>query len=440
MLQFYNSLTGIKEEFCPLNNSQVNIYVCGPTVYDHLHIGNIRSLIFFNLLKKYLLSIGFKVFLVVNITDLDDKIIQVAIQNKSTEEKIADYYKKQFFYLLDKLDIHEIDKFPSVTCYIDQMIAYINLLLEKKYAYLTNEGVYFCNKNIVNYGCLSGQKINKLYKNINNKNVFLKHNSEDFVLWKKTNIGIRYFSPWFSGRPGWHTECVVMIREIFRNTIDIHGGGHDLKFPHHENEQAQFMASDGKPLARYFMHIGHVNYNNHKMSKSLNNVVLAKDLLTEIKDSNIIKFFFCHFHYLKPINYTKELINEIQIKYFKMVKILNKVNFKLIINNFYNYVMKKIYLQQMHQFMKNDMDTPNIITLIEQILKNIFKNINNLSILSELYYTLIYILNNLDSSIVLNNVTEQMIEYYYLWQQAKKLKDFDQADFFRNVLLQQNFI
>ncbi|MFW8664401.1 cysteine--tRNA ligase, partial [Candidatus Phytoplasma citri] len=370
----------------------VNIYVCGPTVYDHLHIGNIRSLIFFNLLKKYLISIGFKVFLVVNITDLDDKIIQVAIKNKSTEKQITDYYKKQFFYLLDKLEIHGIDQFPLVTNYIDQMISYISLLLEKKYAYLTNEGVYFCNNNIINYGCLSGQKINKLYTNINKKNVFVKQNSEDFVLWKKTNIGIRYFSPWFLGRPGWHTECVVMIREIFRNTIDVHGGGHDLKFPHHENEQAQFMASDGKPLARYFMHIGHVNYHNHKMSKSLNNVVLVKDLLTEIKDSNIIKFLFCHFHYLKPINYTQELINEIKIKYFKILKILNKVNFTIIINNFYNYEINKIYLKQFHKFMKNDIDTPNVVTLIEKMLKNIFKNITNLWVLSELYYTLIYIL------------------------------------------------
>ncbi|MDV3166076.1 MAG: cysteine--tRNA ligase ['Waltheria sp.' little leaf phytoplasma] len=440
MLQFYNSLTGKKEEFYSLNNSQVNIYVCGPTVYDHLHIGNIRSLIFFNLLKKYLVSIGFKVFLVVNITDLDDKIIQVAIKNKSTEKQIADYYKEQFFYLLDKLEIHEIDQFPLVTNYIDQMISYISLLLEKKHAYLTNEGVYFCNNNIINYGCLSGQKINKLYKNINKKNFFVKKNSEDFVLWKKTNIGIRYFSPWFLGRPGWHTECVVMIREIFQNTIDVHGGGHDLKFPHHENEQAQFMASDGKPLARYFMHIGHVNYHNHKMSKSLNNVVLVKDLLIEIKDSNIIKFLFCHFHYLKPINYNQKLINEIKIKYFKMLKILNKVNFTLIINNCYNYEINKFYLKQFHKFMKNDMDTPNIVTLIEKMLKNIFKNISNFLVLSELYCTLIYILNNLDISIILNNVTEKMIEYYYLWQKAKKLKDFNQADFFRNILLQQNFI
>ncbi|MDV3143537.1 MAG: cysteine--tRNA ligase [Candidatus Phytoplasma australasiaticum] len=440
MLQLYNSLTGIKEDFHPLNGSLVNIYVCGPTVYDHLHIGNIRSLIFFNLLKKYLMFIGFKVFWVVNITDLDDKIIKVAIKNKSTERQIANYYKEHFFNLLDKLDIHGIDKFPLVTDYINQMIIYISLLLKKKYAYLGDKGIYFCTNSIIDYGRLSSQNINKLYKNVHRKNVFLKQNSEDFVLWKKTDIGISYSSPWFLGRPGWHTECVVMIREIFRNTIDIHGGGHDLKFPHHENEQAQFIASDGKPLARYFMHVGHVNYHNHKMSKSLNNVILVKDLLVDIKEPNVIKFLFCHFHYLKPINYTKALIYDIKFKYFKIVKILNKINFILVINNFYNYEINKNYLQKFHKFMQNDIDTPNVVTLIEQLLKNISKNINNLLVLSELYYTLIYILNNLDISVTLNNVTEQMIEYYYLWQQAKNIKDFNQADFFRNILLQKNFI
>ncbi|WP_017193343.1 cysteine--tRNA ligase [Vaccinium witches'-broom phytoplasma] len=438
MLKIYNSLTQKKENFTLLNENEVNIYVCGPTVYDHLHIGNIKPLIFFDMMKRYFTLLDFNVKLVVNITDVDDKIIQTALANDATEAQISQHYIQAFFTLLKKLDIDTIDKFPLVTNYIKSIIIFIQDLIQKGYAYLTSKGVYFRVNLIDNYGSLSKQDLTKLKKNTRKELDPQKENVEDFILWKKTDTGVQYESPWCLGRPGWHTECVVMIKDIFKTTIDIHGGGNDLKFPHHENEQAQFLASQTKPLTNFFVHIGRVDYQKQKMSKSLNNVVLAKDVLKDF-EANVIKFFFLSHHYLQPINFSYELLLPIQTKYHKIVYTLNKNNFQLKMNHTKTSSKKLAYLQQFHQLMQNDFDTPNVVTLIDQIIKELNKTYV-LTEMSELQNTLLYLFQHLGISLPLKNITPQDVTLYQKWLQARQNKDFKQADLLRKLLEEKSFI
>ncbi|MDC9032026.1 cysteine--tRNA ligase [Columbia Basin potato purple top phytoplasma] len=437
-MKIYNSLIDQKENFCFSKQKKINIYVCGPTVYDHLHIGNIRSLIFFDLVKKYLSNLGLEVCLVVNITDIDDKIIQKAIDLKTTEAQISQKYINYFFELLLKLEIKTIDKHPLVTNYISDIILYIQELMDKGYTYFTDEGIYFKSRLITQYGEMSNQDLIKLKKNARKQLDVQKENTEDFILWKKTNIGVKYSSPWFPGRPGWHTECVVIIRNIFKNTIDIHGGGIDLKFPHHTNEQAQFWATNKKKLSNFFMHIGYVGYKNNKMSKSLGNVVLAKDLLKRFTP-NVIKMFFLSYHYLQPINYNQKIIEEIQLKYDKIIYTLNKNNFQFFLNKINNQEIDSFYIQKFHFLMSNDFNTPNVLTLIEELLKKINKtfDLNSLLILQN---TLIFLFNNLSINIVLKEITEEKIKLYYLWLEIKEKKDFVQADNLRKILKKEMLI
>ncbi|MDV3196207.1 MAG: cysteine--tRNA ligase [Candidatus Phytoplasma stylosanthis] len=439
MLKIYNTLNGKKELFHSVEEKKVNIYVCGPTVYDHLHIGNIRPLIFFDFVKRYFLLLGMKVNLVVNITDIDDKIIQKAITNKVSETDISKKYTTYFFNLLSFLEIKLIDKFPLVTNYIPEIVSYIERLIKEGYTYTTSEGIYFKSSLVSNYGDLSNQKINKLKKSDRKQKQTDKINVEDFVLWKKTENGIQYKSPWFYGRPGWHTECVTMIQNIFQNTIDIHGGGNDLKFPHHENEKAQFWAINKKTLANYFMYIGYVNYKKNKMSKSLKNVILVKDLLQTF-EPNIIKLFFLSYHYLQPIDYNIELIFNFKIKYDRIVYILNKNNFKLILYNVNNNeITDSFYIKKFFQLIENDFDTPNILTLIEELLKKINKTLD-LNKLSKFQNTLIYLLKNLNIFIVLKDVTKEKIEIYNLWLKTKQNKEFEKSDYLRNILQKEQII
>ncbi|MFR0367828.1 cysteine--tRNA ligase [Candidatus Phytoplasma palmae] len=441
MLKIYNSLTKKKEYLINSNKSKINIYLCGPTVYSHLHIGNIRSLIFFNMMKKYLKLIGIKTYLVVNITDIDDKIIKIASEKNKSEKEISSKYTLAFLKLLKTLEIKNINEIPMVTNYIEKIVSFIDELIKKKYAYITDKGIYFRINKIKNYGILSGQNLKKLKINQRKKidNFEEKENHEDFILWKKTDIGIKFSSPWFMGRPGWHTECVVMIKEIFQNnTIDIHGGGIDLKFPHHENEQAQFLASENKPLANFFVHVGHVEYDNKKMSKSTGNIILVKDLLKKF-EPNVLKLFFLKYHYLQPINFNQKLIEKTQTEYSNLLKILNKNNFKLNLKKINNFEIISDYVDKFHKIMKNDFNTPNLITIIEEILKELNKN-KNLKILAQLQNTLIFVLKNINIKIILKKIDIKDIKLYNLWQKYKKNKNFKEADSIRQILLKKEII
>ncbi|MDE7095666.1 MAG: cysteine--tRNA ligase, partial [Anaeroplasmataceae bacterium] len=272
-LKIYNSLSNQIEEFVPIHPGKVNMYVCGPTVYNHIHIGNARPVVFYDMMKNYLKYLGYDVQYASNITDVDDKIINQAIAEGKTEKEVAGFYEKCYFEAVEKLGSTKPDFIPHATEYIDEMISFIEELIKEGYAYEVDGDVFFRVKKIENYGCLSNQVSEDLEQgariSINEK----KENPLDFSLWKKTEVGIKWKSPFGEGRPGWHTECVVMNHKLFGNQIDIHGGGMDLKFPHHENEIAQNEALYHNSLAKYWMHVGRLEFEGQKMSKSLHNVI-----------------------------------------------------------------------------------------------------------------------------------------------------------------------
>ncbi|MFP7699396.1 cysteine--tRNA ligase [Candidatus Phytoplasma pyri] len=438
MLKIYNTLTGKKENFKPLFSNIINIYVCGPTVYDDIHIGNARPLIFFNMLKKYLQNLNFQVNYAVNITDIDDKIIKVAMEKETTEKFISNKYINCFLNILKHLELDNIDYFPKVTDFIPEIISYIEKLILKGYAYINDQGVYFRVGLISNYGKLGSKIIKDLKKNNRKEFDSQKENHQDFILWKKTKFGIKYKSPWFEGRPGWHTECLVMIKKIFNVTLDIHGGGNDLKFPHHENELAQSIAYDGNNLSNFFIHIGRIDYKKVKMSKSLGNVILVKKLLKEF-NSNAIKLLIISHYYRQPIDFNYFLMEQFAAKYEKINNLLQKNNFILKINNIFSNQLDTLIIKKFYEYMNDDLNTPNVISLIEKGLKIFHKNID-FNTLSQIQNTLIFILNILGIEIFLKPITEETIEIYHLWQKEFKCRNFEKSDYYRKILVDLGFI
>lgn len=438
MLKIYNTLKKKKEFFQPLKANSVNIYVCGPTVYDHLHIGNVRPLIFFNMVKKYLQNLNFKVFYVVNITDIDDKIIKVALENNITEQIVTAKYIQAFLDIMHQLDIKSVDFLPKVTDFVTPIIKYIEKLIDRGYCYINDHGVYFRVNLIDDYGKLSAKNISQLKKNYRKKVDFDKENHQDFILWKKTSLGVKYNSPWFDGRPGWHTECVVIIQKIFKGFLDIHGGGIDLKFPHHENELAQAFAYNKHPLTNFFMHIGRIDYNKQKMSKSLKNVILVKDLLKKF-NPNALKFLILAHHYRQPININYFLIEQFENKYQKIKKILQKNILLLTVNNIFDKTLDQFLLNDFYRYMNDDFNIPNVITLIEKGLKNFHQNVN-LQRLAEIQNTLFFIFNILDIKFSFKIVTEEIIKIYNLWKKEIENKNFLKSNYYRKILVQKGFI
>lgn len=309
-MKLFNTLTNKKEEFKPLKEGEVSIYVCGPTVYNYVHIGNTRPMIVFDVLRRTFEYLGNKVTFVSNFTDVDDKIIKAAKQEGITEKQLTDKYIKAYEDVRRGLNLEFPTYAPRVTETMDQIISFIQKLVDKGYAYVVDGDVYFRVSKVKEYGELSGIKIEDLVagasERVEDKGV--KEETTDFALWKKTDEGIQFDSPWSKGRPGWHTECVVMINDIFENgRIDIHGGGQDLKFPHHENEIAQSEAANGKTFAKYWMHNGFLNINKEKMSKSLGNFLTVRDIAAKF-DLSVLRFFMLGAQYRNPINFSDELM------------------------------------------------------------------------------------------------------------------------------------
>ncbi|CAM11833.1 Cysteinyl-tRNA synthetase [Candidatus Phytoplasma australiense] len=439
MLKIYNSLTNQKEDFIPLSPPDVNMYVCGPTVYNHLHLGNARPLIFFNTVKKYLETIGFKVFYVVNITDIDDKIIKSSLQKQTKEEVLAKEYISSFLQLLKDLNIETINSHPKATNYIPSMIEYIKVLLDKGFAYFTDQGIYFEISKISDYGQLKNQDLTQLKKNARKTLDPNKKKPGDFVLWKKTSQGVQYQSPWFCGRPGWHTECVTMIEQIFKTSLDIHGGGADLKFPHHQNEIAQAKAYKNNNLANFFMHVARLDFENQKMSKSLGNIVWCKDLLKRFS-SSVIKFFILSTHYRKPINFSENLIKQSQKKYDKIMLFLIKNDFYLQIKKKPIVDLEPKIIDSFHRLMKDDFSTNKVIDLIEINIKEAYQKQQDLDFLAKIHKSLLWILDVLGIEPQFFRAEKKDFETYVKWQEARQNKDFKQADFLRKELIDKNLL
>lgn len=438
MLKIYNSLTNKVELFRPLHSRKINLYVCGPTVYDHIHIGNARPVIFFDMVKKYLNSIGYDVNYVTNITDIDDKIIQKAIKLNKTEKEVAETYSKAFIEMVKTLNADSVNMMPKATEYITQMINYIEKLITDGYAYILDSGVYFRVNKIANYGQLSNQNIETLRQNIRKELDDKKENPEDFVLWKTTTEGITYDSPWQKGRPGWHTECAVMNHEIFGQEIDIHGGGFDLKFPHHENEIAQTCAHHNHDLAKYWMHVGRLDLENTKMSKSLGNALYVKELIKEVKPGAFRLLIVSH-HYRQPINYSDDLMQQYVKIYDRINRTFKKATFNLQLNGIIENSIHTEYYQEFTNLMENDFSTPNVLTLVENILKKMNSE-SDLVKMAILKNTVEDILNILGIEVDNNLVSKEIITVYQNWQDARETRDFQKADELRKILVEQGLI
>ena len=433
-MKIYNSLSRKIEDFVPKHKNKVNMYVCGPTVYDDIHIGNGRPVVFFDVVKRYLEYEGYHVTYATNITDIDDKIIDRAISKGVNELEISTKYANSFMKVLEGLYVDIPDFTPHATDYVDNMISFIDDLIKKGFAYQIPSGVYFRVNKIKDYGVLSNQKIEDLIEGSRIDVDPNKENPIDFALWKNTDVGIKYKSPWGYGRPGWHTECVVMNLELFGDDLDIHGGGFDLKFPHHENEIAQSMACKSHHLAKYWMHVGRLDFNEDKMSKSLGNVIKIKDLLKE-HNANAYKLLILAHHYRQPINFTYELLTQYETIYDKISYTLNRTLFNLMLNNNYDSNMRDDYLKRFELLMDDDYNTPLVITLIDEILKELNKTPNSSS-----YHQLINILDVLGILPNINEPTKDDLNLYILWEEDRLNKNYQEADKKRNYLTNKRWI
>lgn len=437
-MRIYNSLTDKVEEFKPINEGKVTMYVCGPTVYNYVHIGNMRPVITFDMVYKYLKYLGYDVKYASNYTDINPKITKAAEALGITEREVADKFIKAYEEDLKNYNCSNIDYRPRVINYLDDIFNFISKLIEKDYAYVADGDVYFRVSKIKDYGILSNQSIEELISGSRVDIDEKKENPLDFALWRKTTEGETFTSPWGEGIPGWHTECVVMINKLFGDKIDIHAGGVDLKFPHHENEIVQSIALNNNYIANYWMHNGHININNVKMSKSLNNFILAKDFIKE-HSANVIKLAFLSTNYRQPLNLTDKVFEEALIIDNKIKTVLKSANNELNIKNIHN--IKEEKDSTFEEYMNDDFNTPNVITLLLSLVKDLNQEIrnkgNNILTLTNKILT---ITNILGLSYSMPEFTEKQKETYNNWIKAREDKDFALADTLREELIKENIL
>ncbi len=375
-LKIYNSATNKKEEFIPLHDGEVNIYSCGPTVYNYFHIGNARPFIVFDTLRRYFEYLGYKVKFVQNFTDVDDKMITNAAKEGITVKELGEKFIAEYFKDAKALNIKPATVHPKATEHIDDILALIQKLVDNGHAYVCDNGdVYFDTKSDPEYGKLSGQNLDDLELGARIEVNDIKKNPMDFALWKaKKDINeISWKSPWGEGRPGWHIECSAMSMKYLGETLDIHGGGQDLKFPHHENEIAQSECATGKPFVRYWMHNGYININNKKMSKSENNFFTVRDILKEFNPI-AVRLFMLSAHYANPINFSHDLLMQAQSALSRIDNC--RENLKFIINGNYSYNIDLSDLidktrADFRVAMDDDLNTADAIGVIFEYIKEL---------------------------------------------------------------------
>ena len=446
MVRLFNSLKNKKEDFKPIKEGEVSIYVCGPTVYNYVHIGNTRPMIVFDVLRRTFEYLGYKVTFVSNFTDVDDKIIKAAKEEGVSEKELTDKYIKAYDDVRRGLNLLFPTYAPRVTETMKPIIDFIKSLVDDGYAYEVDGDVYFRVTKIDEYGRLSGIKIEELIAGASERieETDKKESSTDFALWKKTDEGIRFDSPWSKGRPGWHTECVVMINDIFENgRIDIHGGGQDLKFPHHENEIAQSMACHHHPIANVWMHNQMININNQKMSKSLGNVLWAKDLLEEL-GCNVYKWLMLSTHYRNPLNFTEEVLTNVKKEVEKVENIIKQTSLYLQVNHCLEQEYSKDMVDKMVSALSDDLNTSLALTQIlgqVKVLNQVMRTKEKDNVLiSKEYQTLIRMLDVMGFKHDVKILDDQDIHLYNEWVNEKANKNFEKADQLRLELQEKGII
>ena len=375
----YNTLTRKKEEFKPINPPDIKMYVCGPTVYDYFHIGNARSFIMADIIRKYLEYKGYNVTYVMNLTDVDDKIIKKSISEKIDSKQVAQKYVDAFLEDIDKLKVKKATVYPKATENMDVMISMIEKLIENGSAYNVDGNVFYDVSKFNNYGKLSGKKTEELESGSRVEVNEEKHNPLDFALWKKTKEGEPFWeSPWGRGRPGWHIECSAMSCKHLGETFDIHAGGNDLIFPHHENEIAQSEAANKKKFVNYWIHFGFLNINDEKMSKSLGNFSTARDVLKNFS-AEAIRMLFAQTHYGGPLNFTDELLASAGKGLEKLNNLVDKINEKIGspskgegANPEFNF---EKYKNGFDSAMDDDFNSPQAVAVIFDFVRDVNKTI-----------------------------------------------------------------
>lgn len=452
-MRIYNTLTRRKEELKTITPGEVKIYACGPTVYNYIHIGNSRPLCVFDTLRRYLEYRGYKVNFVQNFTDIDDKIIKKAIEENSDYKTVSEKYIKEFWTDAKGLNFREATVHPKATENIDEIINIITTLVEKGYAYPVENGdVYFSPKKFSGYGKLSHQPLEELEAGARINIGELKREPMDFALWKGAKPGEPYWeSPWGKGRPGWHIECSAMVHRFLGNTIDIHCGGQDLIFPHHENEIAQSECCNGVPFSHYWMHNGYINVDNVKMSKSLGNFFTVRDV-AEKYGYEPIRYLMISSQYRSPINYSVDIIEQCKASLQRLYTCRNNLDFAL--ENATDVVpenaekIKKQLDSRREQFieaMDDDLNTADGISAVFELVKDINVNVIDsksaelikyaIDLFDELTNVLGLVYNRDTGS--LDEEVEKLIEAR---QNARKEKNWAEADRIRDELKAQGIV
>ena len=453
MIKVYNNLNKKKEEFIPLTPGEVKMYVCGPTVYNFFHIGNGRTFIVFDTIRRYFEYRGFKVDFVQNFTDIDDKMIKKANEEGTTVKKIGDTYIKEYYQDADALNIERATVNPRATEFIGEIIKFVKGLVDKGYAYEVDGDVYFSTKKFEGYGKLSGQNIEDLQSGARISVDERKKDPMDFAIWKAQKPGEpAWNSPWGMGRPGWHIECSCMAKKLLGETIDIHAGGSDLKFPHHENEIAQSEALTGEPFARYWLHSAFVNVNNEKMSKSLNNFFTAREIL-ERYDADVIRFLMLSAHYRQQLNFSEDLLESAKAS---VERIYNAIgNLENLIDEVSREEMneeEKAYLESLNKYkekyiekMDDDFNTADAITAIFDLIKDTNTNIT-IDSSKELAQKALELIRELGAPLGMfqkstkGNLEEEIEALIAKRQQARKDRDFTLADKIRDELKDRGIV
>ena len=451
-MRIYNTLTRKKEEFVPIEEGKVKMYVCGPTVYNYFHIGNARPFVVFDTMRKYLEYRGYKVKFVQNFTDVDDKIINRAKEEgisagEVSEKYIAEYYKDAAALNVKKASVH-----PKVTETMNDIIKFVEELIEKGYAYESDGDVYYRTRKFEGYGKLSGKNIDDLIAGARIAVGEKKEDPLDFALWKarKEDSEIAWESPWGMGRPGWHIECSAMSRKFLGNTIDIHCGGEDLQFPHHENEIAQSEAHNGCEFAHYWMHNGYINIDGQKMSKSLGNFKTVRDLL-ENYDGEVLRFLILSGHYRGPIDFNPEILTQSQNGLKRMRNA--KSNLKHLIASGSGAMTdeEKTKLESYDQYrdkfiaaMDDDLNTADAISAVFELITAINTAVaggaskefaqTSMDTLMELSTVLGLLQQEVEETVEIDDELQALIDER---QQARKEKNFARADEIRDMLKAQ---
>lgn len=445
MIRLYNTKSLQIEEFKPIHEGHVDMYVCGPTVYNYAHIGNARPMVVFDVLKRLFEAEGYSVTYVSNFTDVDDKIINKALEEGTTEAVIAQRYIDAYQEVRRALNTELPDITPRVTETMDDIIAFIQELMDKGAAYQSANGdVYFSVDADPKYGEISHQKLNELEAGARVDVNEGKRNPYDFALWKKTTKGIQWDSPWGRGRPGWHTECVVMINKNLGPLIDIHGGGMDLRFPHHENEAAQQECAHGNALANYWVHNAMININGEKMSKSLGNTLWAKDVIDRL-GTNLTRWLMSSVHYRKELNFSDETVETARRELDKVLAPIHQADVKAALEgeSLGEAVDQEAYRRFLDQ-LDDDLNTPNAYSVIFETAGRLNQQLRQRSLDHEAVEksrnAVEKMLKILGITVEKPVLSEEDIHLYAAWKQARADKDFVRADALRRQLQEKGLL